>query len=1211
MGKVGVKFILGKASADHQQALISQLAQKRQYQPTDKFFYLVPNHIKFAAEVKVLRGLRSFEKISGLFAEQTVQVFSFTRLAWYFLKDTPVYQIPRLSSAGINMLVATILQDHQADLTIFRGEHAQIGFITQLSQQLTELQQNGLSAADLTELAQNVNFSASLQAKMHDLAVIYQYFIQQTQQQFLGSEGLLPILQEQLAKEDLTHSHFYITGFSQFNQQELALVKALCSQAAEVVISLVTDVAGIAGRSLPAKQLAALPLDFPSPNDLFYRSERLYFHLANYLHSKHIKFEVEDLTQTTWQRVTDPLLCQLETAWIRQSRLEPVKPATAPTSDHLQLVAATDRQAEIREVAGQIKHYVQQENLHYRDFVVMTRHLDLYRNIIEPIFRQYQIPCFVDLQHEMSSHPLVELLSALFDVHDNFYRYDDLMRLLKTELLLPQTSTGQAMDLSEFRQCLDLTENLLLQTGMTGKNWLQQKDWTFYRFDANDQQRVITTREEKQTQQVNLIRHFIKETLPPFFKKFEQAKTGKAAAQLLCQFLLNNGVGRQLLVWRDQALAAGDLTAASRPEETWNTFVHLLDEYVLVLGERPFDPASFKELLLSGFAGAQYSQVPSTLDQVTITETGMAQLNQSQTVFVIGATSAVMPDHVVRPNLLSDSDRLQLGDSLPEDQLDLAETSDVQLAGENYLAYLAFLAPSTRLVLSFPEQGTDGEELAISPYVKQIKQLFSLKAQHVGQEPEADITLTEFQRHFSGAKRPVVTQLLNLARKNGRQLPAAFVSLAAWLKRDVQVGDLANRVFASLNYRNQPEKLQPDLVEKLYGKTINTSISKLEEFYANQYAYFLKYGLKLKERDVFALSPANTGEFFHAVLDQLHRRLMAEQRDLTQISATELTAYLNEIIPQQLARPQFQILHSSARMDYLSRQLAATIQQVSWTIHQQLQHSQARPYKTEVLFGQVGSREGLRPLEFVLPQNHQVKVRGKIDRIDLLENSDQTYLGIVDYKSSLHKFNYRDAYYGMSLQMLTYLSALIKNFDLLVPGRQAKPAGAVYLHLQNPKLELKVVNQNSFEKAWLQKNKYDGLLLADPQLLELLDGDLTADQSGVSLVYPFRRKKAGDYSSTGRTDPQLITPEQLDLLLWQNEQLIKKAAATIFAGDLAIDPALWPDQRSALQYSPFKAIMQFDAMLPENNYHRLPLMSAKEVLAAIQIERSQSNGTKA
>ncbi len=38
-------------------------------------------------------------------------------------------------------------------------------------------------------------------------------------------------------------------------------------------------------------------------------------------------------------------------------------------------------------------------------------------------------------------------------------------------------------------------------------------------------------------------------------------------------------------------------------------------------------------------------------------------------------------------------------------------------------------------------------------------------------------------------------------------------------------------------------------------------------------------------------------------------------------------------------------------------------------------------------------------------------------------------------------------------------------------------------------------------------------------------------------------------------------------------------------------PALFKDG-SALQYTPYEAIMQFDPMLPENNYYRLPAEKA-------------------
>ncbi len=68
----------------------------------------------------------------------------------------------------------------------------------------------------------------------------------------------------------------------------------------------------------------------------------------------------------------------------------------------------------------------------------------------------------------MSDHPLVELIQALFLVDQRNYRYEDMMRLLKTELLLPKHE-GKFMPLAEYRQALDLAENQVLKFGYRKK----------------------------------------------------------------------------------------------------------------------------------------------------------------------------------------------------------------------------------------------------------------------------------------------------------------------------------------------------------------------------------------------------------------------------------------------------------------------------------------------------------------------------------------------------------------------------------------------------------------------------------------------------------------------------------------------------------------------------------------------------------------------
>lgn len=107
--------------------------------------------------------------------------------------------------------------------------------------------------------------------------------------------------------------------------------------------------------------------------------------------------------------------------------------------------------------------------------------------------------------------------------------------------------------------------------------------------------------------------------------------------------------------------------------------------------------------------------------------------------------------------------------------------------------------------------------------------------------------------------------------------------------------------------------------------------------------------------------------------------------------------------------------------------------------------------QTEVLFGQIAAKKGISGLELPLKNQGKIHVRGKIDRIDQLVTPESTYLGVIDYKSSHRKFNMTEAYYGLAMQMLTYLDVALMDAVQLV-GQEAKPAGSLYLHVHNPTL---------------------------------------------------------------------------------------------------------------------------------------------------------------
>ncbi|QFP79583.1 PD-(D/E)XK nuclease family protein [Latilactobacillus graminis] len=1173
---MSLKFIVGTASYDHHQTLVKQLKTDITTTNPGRFFYLVPNHIKFESEVALLKELK--DPASKYIATTQVQVFSFSRLAWYFMKNTPYYQIPRISTAGLNMLVYRLLQEHAEQLTLFSGEVNQTGFVAQLTSQLLELKVGCITPEDLMQIAKQLApEQVELTAKLHDLTIIATAFEAAMQKNFIENTALIDALTVFLKEQTLQDCHFYIEGFAQFSAQEQELLTVLMQQAS-LTVALITNHVDYQRK--------------PEKNNFFYQAGRTYYQLYQQAKQKHVPIMTDQIA--TKQRVS-PTLLALDQYWIASESHGTLPIAPTIDSNQLQVIGVENRYAELRFVAREIRRLVQTGHYRYRDFLIMTRHLAPYETMMAPIFMEYEIPYFSDLPTTMATHPLVAMLAALFNVKDHYYRYEDVMALLKTELLIP----GDYQSSTTFRADLDLCENLILKSGYEGYDWLRDDDWQYYRF-GSFQDGVRTTEDEALTKRVNRIRHYIKTVLPPFYQHLDAAKTGRDAAQVLYQFLIAQGVDHQLLNWRDQALAANQLTLADQPEQTWQTFMLMLDEYVTLLGDQPFSIIDFWDLLAAGFDTAQYAKIPSTLDQVVISESGMVQTKNRKITFMIGATDQVMPDQIETTTLLSDHDRQLLVDHFKPEQA-LTDDSATQMSFEPYLNYLAYLSSTEGLYFTYPLNNGEGGNFTLSPYVERIKQYFHLTEQTV----LADISPTS-TAPITGSWRSLLSDLIQVARQAQATqmiIPERWLTVYRLLQKSAQSHFLTNQLLQSLTYRNQPVPLTNEIVYGLYGTEIHTSISKLEEFYQNQYAYFLKYGLKLNERPIFELTPANTGDFYHQVLDQFIKLIQAQRLVLSNLDNHQIDALTDEILQKAYEQPEFKILNKSARMGYIRQQLSQTIKRVSQTLRDQSQRTNLQPLATEVLFGQVGAQQGLAGLEFELSNQRRIKVRGKIDRIDQLILNNQAYLGIVDYKSSQHSFNFRDAYYGLALQMLTYLETVLQDQAAILPThRQIKPAGAFYLHLQNPTLSLKQLNKQKraqlqngmLDKLLLDQFKYDGLILNDETLLENLD---TAIESGYSPLFNFNRTKSGTFNSK-----QLVTQAELNQLIAHNDQLIQAAGEAIFAGEDALNPIMRPDRSNALTMSPYKSIFQFDAMLPENNYRQLKALNNQEVLAKLRHE---------
>lgn len=1189
---MSLQFIRGTADMDLEEELLQSSVQWLSENEAHEVFYLVPNHMKFEQEINALKRIKTIqEKDTDSIATMRFQVFSFYRLAWYFLQHTQYYSSEILTEAGAAMVFRKILSENEESLNVFRGEVNKSGFIQQLFDLYQEMKEGNVDLDELFGQLSNPNSDSKeqdLQLKVQDIKLVFSKFEETMNQYGIKSAEIINYLTDYLETKDLSNVLFVINGYANFSARELKLLDTLMRRGGEVKISLVLD--------------KKYPNELPSLMNLFYETGTTYHKLYQLARNANVPI-LPDHVENTKLLVANKSLQTLGKYWIEAQEKHPKRGEQKIADGHLEFWCAENPKEEINHIAKEIRRLVVEEKYRYKDIQLLTRELDSYETMIEPLFSMHEIPVYLDRDMAMEQHPLVEFIQSLFAIHAYHYRYRDVLRFLRTELFFPLdyqvTIDEWQAQRDEWRRKIDVAENVVLAYGYEGYHWEKDKDWHFIRYDFEAEQQDDTELIEKDS---NAVRRMIQQTVPAFFEQIQKADKGIDAADYFYRFLVNNGVEKQLMMWRNQAIDRGQLETARNHEQTWEALMTLLDEYVTIYGNETFDLTSFEEIFSSGLEGLRYNKVPTAIDQVQVRAIDLARPGQAKVVFAIGLTDQVLPQKFENKTLLSDEERQFVNGYLDEGQF-LSNDTRKNIAKEPFNAYILFASATEHLYLSYPSVKDTAKDVKISTYLSNIQKDLGVAIQQRN-------TLTIFDDEqlslaHVGTYRTLISDLTNLKRQK-RETQEGILDFWLVLERELMKqdqGTLAKHVFESLGHQNLPENLQEHLADELYTKNIYTSVSRMESFYRCQYQYFTRFGLGLKERDVFGLTPAATGDFFHEALDQFFKLLIMQKKQLSELSDREVSEFTEQVLNAVFGEIKFSILDTSSRMNYIRYQLGQTIKKVSWALKRQSERSGMTTVQTEVLFGQIASQKGIKGLELPLKNGGNISVRGKIDRLDQLVTPDSLYLGVVDYKSSHKKFNITEAYYGLAMQMLTYLDVALMDAVNLV-GQSAKPAGSFYLHVHNPILPYETEDKK--EQQLMKKFQFDGLLLNDPVLLENLDRSLEAKQS--SLIFPIEESAKEIIKPGRRQEDKFVTEPELDALLAHNRNKFVEAGNKVTSGEIELNPAYQGKERIACRFCPFRSVCNFDVMLKENNYNRIETLSKKEVMDRL-LENEQEGGT--
>ena len=140
----------------------------------------------------------------------------------------------------------------------------------------------------------------------------------------------------------------------------------------------------------------------------------------------------------------------------------------------------------------------------------------------------------------------------------------------------------------------------------------------------------------------------------------------------------------------------------------------------------------------------------------------------------------------------------------------------------------------------------------------------------------------------------------------------------------------------------------------------------------------------------------------------------------------------SEIFDERLPNVHFGAMLATDRQKAFNNILKNIACEASWKIKKHI--SDCRVIGEEIAFGY-----GKYPPIEIQTDSGTVYIEGKIDRADVLTKDNQLYLRIVDYKSGNITFSEAQLSSGKNLQLLIYMSALLKHF------KNYKPASAQYM----------------------------------------------------------------------------------------------------------------------------------------------------------------------
>ena len=1153
---MSLQFIFGNSGAGKSYTLFRSVIEDSIRHPDQSYLVIVPEQFTMQTQKELVR----LHPDGGIL---NIDILSFQRLAYRVFEETGTRVGKVLEETGKNLVLRKIAQERKGELKVLGGNLKKMGYISEIKSLISELTQYAVTEEALADFLEKSKEKPHLYYKLCDVQVLYKAFHAYLADQYITAAELLEVLCRVAERSQMIReSVIVLDGFTGFTPIQNKLMQKLMLYAKKVMVTVTIDE-------------RENPYHVEGEHQLFYLSKKTVAGLKRLAQEVNVREEEpiwvhpgeksrfaaggelwwleQNLFRLRWQRY--PQAAQPDTQTISDYAAER-KVEDKVTPNQISLHVLKNPEEEVAWAAGRIRELIREKHYHYRDFALITGDMESYSPVLERILADYEIPCFLDNKRSILKNPFVEFIRALLEIAEQDFSYESVFRYLRSGL--------SGMESEE----VDLLENYVLALGVRGAKRWEERFIRSYK--------GLT---EEELEQIDGYRARVAEDLLPFVKiQRKKAVDVRTRTTALYELIAKKGIQGRLAVFEERFKREHNEVLAKEYHQIYGILMDLLDKLVDLLGEEELTIREYTEILEAGFAEVRVGVIPPGVDQVMAGDMERTRLKDVKVLFFLGVNEGSVPKNMSRAGLLSDMEREQLRIS----GMELAPTAREQGYIQRFYLYLNLTKPSDQLYLSCTLLDNGGKALRPSYLMNVMKRLF----------PELELKQEKVQREngLPRTEREGVRLLIEGLKeyREGRG-SAQFYELYRWYAKQERYEEKLTQLLDGAFSAHQDTKLGKAVAHALYGTVLENSVTRLEQYAACAYAHFLMYGLKLSEREQYEFAPVDMGNIFHETLEAFSKKLDASDYTWKTLPREVADEWVEECLASLTIDYGNTVLNSSARNNYMIRRMARILKRTVWALGEQIRKGMFTPENYEISFSGVSDLESIH---IELSPEEQLKLRGRIDRVDTCEDAEHVYVKVIDYKSGTTSFQLLALYHGLQLQLVIYLNAAMELMKKEHPDKEVLPAGVLYYQIQDPVLDMDGEEADVTARV-LEKLKPNGLINGDPEIIKRLDQSMP----GRSQVLPIAYNKDGSL----RAGSPVASGDQFAALSRYVNRKIRKIGSEVLDGRMDVNPYELKG-KTACDYCAYSGVCGLDSKTEGFHRRRLPVFGDDEIWKRIEEE---------